>query len=720
MDAIFGHIERVTFHNPENGFTVAKIKIKNLIEPVAIVGTMSALNPGETVECKGTWKHDPKHGKQFLVQSLEKKAPSSLLGIQKYLSSGLIRGIGPKYAEKIVENFGLDTLNVIQENPERLLEIEGLGKKKLHQIIESAKANKTIEEVMVFLQSHNITPTYAQKIFKRYGHECISILKENPYKLAQDIAGVGFKLADKVASSLQIEKDSSFRIAAGIEYLLTELSQNGHACYPKQELVDLCSSLLEIDPKLIDPVLFQLNAEKRIALDFIEKIEFVWLKSLSISEEGISKELFRIVDSPSKFRAVDIEAALNWVSKEIRIRFAKEQKEAISMALTEKLMIITGGPGTGKSTITRAILKILSKLSNRIVLAAPTGKAAKRMTEITYFSASTIHSLLEYDFRQRKFKRDGKNPLLADLLIIDEASMIDTYLMYQLLKAIPDSCRVIFIGDIDQLPSVGPGNVLRDMIDSEQIPKKRLKFIFRQGKGSKIISSAHSINNGFFPKLTSEKGDDFFFVESIEPEDVLGKIIELVQDKIPQKYHFDPKEDIQVLSPMRKGIIGTENLNMRLQEKLNPNKNAVLSYGRRFQVGDKVMQLKNNYNKEVFNGDVGEIKQISKEDQNLLIRYDGKDVPYEFSELDEINLAYAVSIHKYQGSESPCIVMPIHTHHFKLLCRNLLYTGVTRGKKLVILVGTKKALAIAIQNNEIEKRYTALKFRLTHQKALPS
>lgn len=720
METVYGHIERITFHNPENAFTVAKLKIKNLIEPVAIIGTMSSLTPGESIECTGTWKVDPKHGKQFIVHSFQKKAPSSLLGIQKYLSSGLIRGIGPKYAEKIVETFGLDTLNVIEKSPERLLEIEGLGKKKLHQIIESAKANKTIEEVMVFLQSHNITPAYAQKIFKRYGHECISILKENPYKLAQDILGVGFKMADKVAFSLQIEKNSPFRIAAGIEYLLNELSQNGHACYPKIELLELCSSLLEIESNLIDPVLFQLNAEKRIALDFIDQVEFVWLKSLSISEEGISKELYRIMDSPSKFRTVDLDAALNWVSNEIRIRFAKEQKEAIEMALTEKLMIITGGPGTGKSTITRAILKILSKLTNRIILAAPTGKAAKRMTEITYFSASTIHSLLEYDFRNRKFKKDAKNPLLADLIIIDEASMIDTYLMYQLLKAIPDSCRVIFIGDIDQLPSVGPGNVLKDMIDSEQIPTKRLKFIFRQGKGSKIISSAHSINNGFFPKLTSEKGDDFFFIESIEPEDVLAKIIDLVYEKVPLKYHFNPKEDIQVLSPMRKGIIGTENLNIKLQEKLNPNRNAILSFGRRFQEGDKVMQLKNNYNKEVFNGDVGEIKQISKEDQSLLIRYDGKDVPYEFSELDEINLAYAVSIHKYQGSESPCVIMPIHTHHFKLLCRNLLYTGVTRGKKLVILVGTKKALAIAIQNNEIEKRYTALKYRLTHKKSILS
>ena len=716
MDEITGHIERITFHNQENAFTVAKLKIPTFSETVAIVGSMVNLQPGESITCQGEWKVDSKHGRQFLVKSFKKKAPSTLIGIQKYLSSNLIKGVGPKYAEKIVDKFGLNTLSVIENTPEKLLAIEGLGKKKLEEIVKSAKAHKTIEEVMVFLQSHQITPSYAQKIYKRYGDGCIQVLNENPYVLAKDIMGIGFKIADKIASSLNIEKTSPARIAAGLEYLLTELSQNGNVCYPKEMLIEQAKELLEVDFSLIEPILFYLNAEKRLVLDFIEKEEFVWLKPLSIAEEGITKEIYRLLENPSFFREVNTLTALEWVSNEIKIKFATAQKKAITSALQDKMLIITGGPGTGKSTITKAILKILSKLSKRIILAAPTGKAAKRMTEITYWRASTIHSLLEYDFKTRKFRKNHDNPLPCDLIIIDEASMIDTYLMYQLLKAIPDKCRVILIGDIDQLPSVGPGNVLRDLIDSEIIPTQTLKFIFRQGKGSKIISSAHSINEGYFPKLTSEPNDDFFFMEAIEPEEVLAKIVEVVSKRVPTKYHFDPYKDIQVLTPMRKGIIGTESLNQKLQEVLNPEGKSLTWYGKRYRVKDKVMQLKNNYNKEVFNGDVGTIQNISEEDGSLIISFEGKDVLYEFSELDEINLAYAVSIHKYQGSESPCIVMPIHTHHFKLLCRNLLYTGVTRGKKLVILIGTKKALAIAINNNEIEKRYTALKYRLTKKK----
>lgn len=715
MDEITGHIERITFHNAENAFTVAKLKIVNFSETVAIVGSMVNLQPGESITCQGEWKVDSKHGRQFLVKSFQKKAPSTLIGIQKYLSSNLIKGVGPKYAEKIVEKFGLNTLNIIESNPEKLLTIEGLGQKKLQEIVKSAKAHKTIEEVMVFLQSHHITPSYAQKIYKKYGDRCIEILNENPYTLAKDIIGIGFKIADKIASSLNIEKTSPARIAAGIEYLLTELSQNGNVCYPKLELIQLTQELLDVEISLIEPILFYLNAEKRLVLDFIDKEEFVWLKPLRIAEDGITKEIYRLLENPSFFRKVNTSSALDWVSDQIKIKFASAQKKAIISALEDKVLIITGGPGTGKSTITKAILKILSKLSKRIILAAPTGKAAKRMTEITYWKASTIHGLLEYDFKVRKFRKNHENPLACDLIIIDEASMIDTYLMFQLLKAIPNNCRVILIGDIDQLPSVGPGNVLRDLIDSQTISTQTLKFIFRQGKGSKIISSAHSINEGYFPKLISEPSDDFFFIESIEPEAVLDKIVEVVSKRIPSKYQFDPFKDIQVLAPMRKGIIGTESLNQKLQEVLNPQGTSLIWYGKRYRVKDKVMQLKNNYNKEVFNGDVGIIQKISEEEGALVVNFDNKEVVYEFSELDEITLAYAVSIHKYQGSESPCIVMPIHTHHFKLLCRNLLYTGVTRGKKLVILIGTKKALAIAINNNEIEKRYTALKYRLTHQ-----
>lgn len=712
MDKLSGYVERITFHNPENGFTVAKLKTAQVNEPIAIIGTMMDVQPGESLECLGLWKNDSKHGRQFHIETIKKRAPSTLIGIQKYLSSGLIKGIGPKFAEKIIAKFGLQTLEIIEHSPQKLLEIEGVGQKKFDQIIQCMQAHRSIQEVMVFLQSHQITPSYAQKIYKTYGAQCIALLQENPYQLAQDISGIGFKIADKIAASLKIETYSPHRIAAGITYLLTELSHSGHVCYPKNDLILLVSQLLSIQSHHIEPIIFQLHAEKYIALHFIEETEYVWLKSLQIAESGIVHEIYRLLDSPCAFREVKVHEALKWVQSQIKINFAKAQKEAIISALTNKMLIITGGPGTGKSTITKAILRILEKLSKRIILAAPTGKAAKRMTEITYRHASTIHSLLEYDFKIRKFKRNHDHPLEADLLIIDEASMIDTYLMYQLLKAIPNTCRVIFIGDVDQLPSVGPGNILRDLIDSNALPTQKLSFIFRQQKGSKIISSAHAINEGFFPKLKSEPEDDFFFIEAITPEEVLSQILELTVKKLPTKYSFDPTKDIQVLAPMRKGMIGTENLNLKLQEKLNPNQDHLVWYGNRLAIGDKVMQLKNNYQKEVFNGDVGYISQICKEDQQILICFDGREIVYEFSECDEISLAYAVSIHKYQGSESPCIIMPIHTHHFKLLCRNLLYTGVTRGKKLVVLVGTKKALAIAIQNNEIEKRFTCLKYLL--------
>ncbi|MCH9634179.1 MAG: ATP-dependent RecD-like DNA helicase [Chlamydiae bacterium] len=709
METISGHVERITYFNAENSFTVAKLKCTNISEPVPIVGKMPGIAPGESLTCMGQWKMEAKHGRQFQVSSFEKTAPATLIGIEKYLASGLIVGIGPKFAKKIVQTFGLQTLHILEEQPEKLLAIEGLGKKKLDRVVHCFQQHKCIQDVMVFLQSYQVSPAYAQKIFKFYGTQSVEVVRENPYKLARDIKGIGFKIADQIASSLSITKQSPARIAAGIEFLLEDLSSKGHVCFPKGEFLPHAAELLDVEMSLIEPVLFQLHAEKRIAIEKLQKEDFVWLKPLHISEYGIVREIYRLQDHACALRPIDSSKALDWIQEKLKLKFAPAQREAIKYAVSDKIHIITGGPGTGKSTITKAIIQITEKLSKRVVLAAPTGRAAKRMSEITYRSASTIHSLLKYNFAKGGFQFNSENPISADLVIVDEASMIDTKLFYHLLKAIPSSCRVLLIGDIDQLPSVGPGNILRDIIDSKAVPTSTLTYIFRQGRGSKIAYSAHLINEGMFPKLKAEKTDDFFFIEAKEPEGVLETIAQLVSKRIPEKYNFNPIEDIQALSPMKKGLIGTENLNLKLQSMLNKSQNFIVWYGKRFALGDKVMQLKNNYQKEVYNGDIGSIQSLDQNEQFLEIKFDSRLVNYQFSELDEVSLAYCVSIHKYQGSEAPCIVMPIHTHHFKLLCRNLLYTGITRGKKLVILVGTKKALAIAIKNNEIKNRFSALK-----------
>lgn len=710
-----GFVERVTYLNPDNGFGIAKLKVEGIDQEVPILGTFNELYKGEQLTCHGQWIHDPKYGKQFKVESFSKQVPHTPLGIKKYLASGKIKGIGPKFADRIVDAFGLKTLYVLENQPEKLMHIEGLGKKKLEALVESLKAQKKMQAAFVFLQSYEITPAYAQRIYKRYGDECISKLQEDPYIIAREIKGIGFKLADKMALALKIGKDSFVRIQAGVEYLLEELSSQGHTCYPKEELISEASLLLEVDTSKVDEALLRLIENQRLTLKDKEGIAFVWLKPFYLAEVKIVEELKRLLNHPAALRKVDLEKALFWVQSELKLKFAKAQKEAILAGVDDKFLIITGGPGTGKSTITRAILKITRKLSPAIILAAPTGRAAKRMSEITYFPASTIHSLLKFNPKTGRFFHDEKNPLKANLLILDEASMIDTKLFYYLIRAVPSSCRVLLIGDIDQLPSVGAGNVLRDLIDSKAIVVKTLTYIFRQGKGSKISYNAYLINKGYYPKLEEEEEDDFHFIEAKEPEDVQNHLLDQVIDQLPKKYGFDPIKDIQVLAPMKKGPIGTDRFNQLLQQKLNPNSPFLLWQNKRYQVKDKVMQIRNNYQKEVYNGDLGFIESIDQDSQELWVDYEGKKVPYAFSELDEVQPAYCVSIHKYQGSEAPCIVMPIHTHHFKMLCRNLIYTGITRGKKQVLLVGTKKALAIAVKNNEIMTRHTGLKYFISSQ-----
>lgn len=712
MEEIFGIVERITFYNPTNGFTVLRLKTKEREDLLTVVGSFPLIQGGETMRLKGQWQCSEAHGRQFLMQSFELVIPYDLLGIQKYLGSGLISGIGEEYARRIIEKFGLKTLEVIDQKPEELLTISGIGKKRLEKIKNSWQEQKSIRDLLIFLQKHDITPTYAHKLYKAYGNQAITIIEENPYQLAHEITGIGFKTADLMAEKLGQNKTSSFRIDSGLIYVFFELAKEGHVCSPLHHFIAKAKLILEVDESLIEESIFRLKERGEIIEQIVEEDQepYVWLRGYFRAETGIADELQRLMTSPSHLRTIDLEKAVDWVEKKLHLFLALEQKEAVKQALSEKVAILTGGPGTGKSTITKAILTIASQLTRHILLAAPTGKAAKRLSEITHRHAQTLHALLQFDFKDNSFKKNRLNPLTCDLIIIDEVSMIDTMLMYNLLQAIPKHASVLFVGDSNQLPSIGPGNVLKDLIDSALIAKTNLVKIFRQAEDSKIITNAHRINEGVFPDLAPAK--DFLYFQADDPTVALENILSLTTKMLPEKYHFDPFDDIQVLSPMKRGPIGTENLNQLLQKALNETPEFLLYGGIKFAKGDKVMQIKNNYKKEIFNGDIGRILSIHNEEKSLLVLFDDKEVEYEFSDLDELTLAYAISIHKYQGSEAPCIVVPIHTSHYIMLQRNLLYTAVTRGKNCVALVGSPKAISIAIQNVKSRKRFTALAFHL--------
>lgn len=714
MDQISGYVEAIVYAQPENGFTVARLKEARKKELTTIVGFLPSLQPGETVRCGGVWKTHPVHGRQFEVSDYEVAMPCDVVGIQKYLESGLIKGIGPVFAQRIVDRFGIDTLQVIDEAPKRLLEVDGIGKKKIEQIKICWQQQRSIREVMIFLRAHGVSPAYAQKIYKAYGDQSIEKVTENPYRLAKEVSGIGFKLADRVAQKLGFALQSPQRIGAGIEYVLWELSNEGHTCYPLKDFLPLAKENLEVEIPLIEAEI-QALVEKEY---LVRKKEFLWLKLFAVYEEGIARDLDLLCHSAQTLRSIDVAKAVEWAQKQLSLELAIHQKEGVIRALTDKVHIITGGPGTGKSTITKAILRVAEKLTPQILLAAPTGRAAKRMTQITGKKAFTIHALLEMDFASGGFKRNKDHPLNCDWIIVDEASMIDTSLLFHLLRAIPSSAHLLLVGDVDQLPSVGPGSVFKDLLSSSGIGITQLTEIFRQAKESKIVENAHRINRGEFPWIYNPPESDFHFIEAQTPEAVQQVILELVSKEIPQRWHFDPIEEIQVLSPMKRGIIGSEMLNEALQSLLNPNNRPLFRGGKRFHIGDKVMQLKNNYDKKVYNGDMGRIAGIDEEEQQVNVIFDERNVEYDFLELDEMALAYATSVHKYQGSECPCVVMPIHTSHFKLLHRNLFYTAVTRSKKQVYLVGTKKAIAIAVHNNDVQKRHTGLEDALKNRRSI--
>lgn len=715
MEELTGHVEHITYHDEESFFTVASLLLPNQVKPIVITGILPSIQVGETIHCEGSWKTHPKHGKQFEVTSFELKLPTCARSIEKFLASGALRGIGPAFAAKIVQQFGKETLSVIEKQPKLLSRVEGLGEKRSTQLVSAWAEHKSLHELLVFLHGYGITRAYARKILKAYGTHALQKIKQNPYQLAKEIRGIGFRLADKIAQNMGHTQDSPERIVAGIDFVLYELSQEGHVCYPVPLFTKRSQETLQVDEDLI-----RLHLGKQFQAGEVElkkKQEgdqeelFVWSKTLFLSEAGIAGEIRRLQNSLPALRQVDVTKALQWAEDRLRLRFAPLQQTAIMQSLDEKVSIITGGPGTGKSTITKAIVSILGKLSDKIILAAPTGRAAKRLMEITRRYASTIHRILKYDFAKGRFKYDRENPLTCDLLIIDEASMIDTYLMYQLLRAVPSTAKVVLIGDVNQLPSIGPGIVLSDLISSATIPLTRLTAIFRQAAGSKIIVNAHRINEGLMPFTKNGPRADFLFFEAKEPEEVRQQILALVTDKLPKQYNFDPKKEIQVLSPMKKGLCGIDALNKDLQQALSGSGDTgPYSF---FRKGDKVMQTRNNYSKDVFNGDIGIISEIDSAAESITVQMDDKEVRYESAEIAELVLAYAVSVHKFQGSEYPCIVMPVHTSHFKLLTKNLLYTGVTRGKKLVVVVGTKKALAIAVKNEDVGQRYTGLQEALS-------
>ncbi len=670
MESYRGTIEKILFCNKESGYTVAQLVCEKEQDPITIVGSFSHVRPGESIRCTGEWKHHLIHGRQLSVAECQAIPPTDVFAIEKYLGSGWVHGIGKKFAKKIVDFFGKQTLEILENAPGRLEEIPGVGKKRVAQLKEAWEEQKGVRDVMLFLQGHEITPAFAQKIFRRFGHDAIKRVTEDPYCLARDVKGIGFKMADELAQRLGYGKESPQRIGAGILFFLQEFSKEGHTCYPLAPFIEKTALLLEISPEQLEMQLGSLREEKQVVIHPLvvhgKRELFIWLGSLYASEVGISKEIHRFVRGKSPLRTIDTKKAIVWVQECLHLKLAAQQEKAVSNAFEHKMQIITGGPGTGKSTITHAILTIAEQLTKTIVLVAPTGRAAKRMSEITKRPASTIHSLLEVEFGTNRFKKNRDNPLECDWILIDEASMMDTFLLYHLLRAIPSKARVIFIGDIFQLPSVGPGNVLKDLILSQRIPTISLTEIFRQAAGSQIITNAHRINQGQYLQVQNHAESDFFFLEEDDPEKIEQTLVQLVTQRLPQRYGLDPMREIQVLAPMRKGILGIYNLNDKLQERLNPQKHALHRPGMRLAKGDKVMQIRNNYNKEIFNGDLGFIKEIDTVEEKVWIAFDEQMIEYSYGDLDELVLAYAVSVHKYQGSEAPCIVMPIHTSHFKL------------------------------------------------------
>ena len=715
VESLSGLVERVTFFNEENGFSVVKVKAKGHRDFVTVVGALPSVSAGEWLTAEGQWVRDAQFGVQFRATLIKSTPPTTLEGIEKYLGSGMVKGIGPVYAKKLVAKFGDKIFDVIENASGRLQDVEGIGPMRRAKIKAAWADQKIIREIMVFLHSHNVSTSRAVRIYKTYGENAIERVRANPYLLANEIHGIGFKTADQIAQRIGIAHDSLVRACAGLEHVLAEAMSAGHCALPLPVLKDEAVRLLSVEEKLVEQALDRTLAAGGLVRERIVDEELIFLPRIKAAEDYVATLIRNLAKSAPRYPAIDVPKALEWFEGKVGMALAPTQREAVTQALTNRVLIITGGPGVGKTTIVNAILKILRAKKVRCALCAPTGRAAKRLFETTGLEAKTIHRLLEAR-GGGMFARDESNPLECDLLVVDECSMVDLPLMNRLLRAFPSSGSLLLVGDVDQLPSVGPGMVLRDLIDSGVLPVARLTEVFRQAADSKIITCAHQINAGHLPELPEKGADsDFFFVERNEPDQIAESLLDMVKTRIPGKFRVDAIREVQVLAPMNRGSLGIRELNARLQDTLNParaNEAHVEKFGWQFRVRDKVIQTENNYDKDVFNGDIGQIRNIDPEQREVVVQYDNREVTYDFGELDEISLAYAITIHKSQGSEFPVVVIPLATQQYLLLQRNLVYTGVTRGKKLVVLIGQRKALAIAVKNNRTELRYSGLLARL--------
>ena len=790
METLQGILERIVYENPDSGYTVGRLSARDHAELITVVGNLASINAGESLLLQGEWVDNPRYGRQFQIEKYETILPANIVGLRKYLGSGLIKGIGPKMAALIVRKFGMDTMDVIEYEPEKLTRVPGIGQKRVEMIKEAWEAQREIKNVMIFLQSHDVSTAHAAKIYKTYENEAIPIVTENPYRLADDIYGIGFVTADTIAQKLGMDKDAPQRVQAGIKYVLSQKADEGHVFQHRSELIEACQTMLEQELEAIEEGISALvekeeiinpgftdfsDADEQVSIDEAQEDyeissqqsgisnqqelpdtdeqslstdnrqlttnnhSAIYLAPFFYAELGVANQFLRLLDSSERRNTLlsGSTAALAQLENEMRIHFAPQQREAIHTAMTTPAMILTGGPGTGKTTTTVGMIRLFEAQGKHITLTAPTGRAAKRLSETTGGEAKTIHRLLEFSPRINAFKRDRHNPLNTDVVIVDETSMVDLVLMNRLMQAIRPSTTVILIGDTDQLPSVGAGNVLKELIDSRRIPVIQLTEIFRQAQESMIVTNAHRINKGDYPELTGDADRNFFFIEEDDPEEIVEVVCSVIADRLPQHYDYHPVDDIQLLCPMRRGALGTENLNRRLQEVLNPEYTAPVyhhpleksrfgaqSYSQvsrskdrpvpagGFRVGDKVMQVRNNYDYDVFNGDIGRVVAIEYIDKKVYIQFPDKQVAYDTADLGELVLAYATTIHKAQGSEYPVVVIPLHTQHYLMLQRNLLYTGITRARERVVVVGTKQALGICIRNNQVMQRNSYLAERL--------